>query len=225
MAKHVLITGTTGMVGKGVLLECLDSPEVTAITLVNRSPIDIQHPKIKEIILKDFMDMDSIKPQLTGIDACFHCMGVSAVNVTEEQYKQLTYQVTQRLADVCFDVNPNMIFNYVSGTGTDTTEKSRQMWARVKGKTENYILNKGFGNAYMFRPGIIIPERGTKSSVNWYNAIYVVLKPFFPLLKKLNSITTTTRIGSSMILTLNDPQLSTPYLYNADINALARLAE
>ena len=157
MEKVILITGSTGMIGKGLLLECIKSPKIKSIILINRSPIDIQNPKINEIILKDFLEIDSVKNQLVKIDACFHCLGTSAVGLNETQYSLITYEITRKLADLCFDLNPEITFNYVSGVGTDSTEKGRQMWARVKGKTENYILAKGFDKAYMFRPGFIIP--------------------------------------------------------------------
>ncbi len=221
MEKVVLITGSTGMVGKGVLLECIKSPVIKSIVLLNRSPIDIKDPKIKEIILTDFMEIDVIKSQLEHIDACFHCMGVSAMGLSELQYTQLTYDLTKKLADVCFEINPELTFDYVSGTGTDTTEKGRQMWARVKGRTENYILAKGFAKAYMFRPGFIIPGNGIKSRTKLYQRIYTIIRPFFPLLKKMNGITTTTKIGKAMIHTLTKPKYSMVHLENKQINEIA----
>ena len=170
--SNVLITGASGMIGKGLLLECIKSPSIRSITLINRSPVDVQDPKIKEILLQDFMDIDSVKDQLENIDACFHCMGVSSMGMSEEKYTQLTFEVTKRLANMCYDLNPDMTFNYVSGVGTDSSEKGRIMWARVKGKTENYILSKGFQKSCMFRPGFIIPENGIKSRTRLYNRLY-----------------------------------------------------
>lgn len=219
--KNVLITGSTGMVGKGILLACLDSPAIASVTLVNRSPVGMAHPKIKEILLADFTALDSIKDQLGPLDGCFHCMGVSAMGLSEEQYARLTFVVTQKLADLCFAINPAMTFNYVSGAGTDSSEKGRLMWARVKGKAENYVLAKGFGRAYMFRPGAIIPENGIRSSTPLYNRIYTVMRPLFPLLKKLDSVTTTSRIGRVMIRSLEGLPFPGQHLGNSDINALA----
>lgn len=216
-----IITGTTGMVGKGVLLECLDSTEVMEVLLINRRPLGLKHSKIKEIILEDFSQLESIEEQLQGYDACFHCMGVSAVGLSEEKYREITFGVTKLLADILYKASPELIFNYVSGAGTDETEKGRMMWARVKGATENYVLNKGFKGSYMFRPGAIVPEKGIKSSTGWYNAFYVISRPLFPLFRKMNSITTSERIGLAMIKTVTEtPEIS--YLENKDINELAK---
>ncbi len=217
----VIITGSTGMVGKGVLLECLDSPKVKEVLVINRTSLDRTHSKLREILLTDFSQIETIKEHLQDYDACFHCMGTSAVGKSEQLYSKITYGYTKGLVDLLFVLNPNLVFNYVSGSGTDSTEKGRSMWARVKGKTENYVLNRGFKDAYMFRPGAIIPERGIKSKTGWYNAIYVVITPLFPILKRLNSITTTSKIGKAMINIINSPQ-TLKKLENRDINKLAK---
>ncbi len=218
---NVLITGSTGMIGKGVLLECLEDPGIKSVTLINRSPINIEDAKINEVLLKDFEELETIHDQIGHIDACFHCMGVSALGMSEEDYSKLTFEVTKKLADVCYEVNPNMTFNYVSGTGTDSSEKGSTMWARVKGRTENYVLAKGFAKAYMFRPGFIIPKKGIDSRTKLYNAIYKIMRPFFGLLIKMKSITTTTRIGKVMIQTITMTQTE-QYLENPAINDLAK---
>ena len=171
--KNVLITGTTGMVGKSVLLECLESDRIEKITIVNRSSAGIEHRKIQEILLGDFSRINEVRDDLGIPDACFHCMGVSALGMSEENYTHVTYNLTKELADLMFELNPDMVLNYVSGMGTDGSEKSSSMWARVKGKTENYILKKGFKDAYMIRLGAILPEKGIKSKTGWYNALYV----------------------------------------------------
>lgn len=216
----VIITGSTGMVGKGVLLECLESSHVKEVLIINRNSVAINHPKLKEILLKDFMQVKTLKVDLKGYDACLHCMGISAVGLNEEKYSEITYNMTKELVDVLYELNPNMVFNYVSGTGTDSSEKGRTMWARVKGKTENMILKKSFADAYMFRPGAIVPEKGIKSRTGWYNAAYVVMRPFFGFMKKSKNITTTTRIGYAMIETvLQSSDLK--ILHNPDINQLA----
>lgn len=216
--KKVLITGATGMVGKGVLLECLESDRISEVQVLNRNPLDFTHPKLKEILLKDFLEVETIKEQVKDIDGCFHCMGISSVGINEEAYTKTTYEITKALVDVLYEINRNMVFNYVSGTGTDGTENGRSMWARVKGKTENYIMNKGFRNTYMFRPGVIIPEKGIKSRTGWYQFLYVLLQPFYPLLKKSKHITTTTRIGQVMIMSLFESK-DTKHLENTDINS------
>lgn len=208
------------MVGKGVLLECLDSTKVEEVLVINRSSLNMQHPKLKEVLLKDFLQVATIADQLQGYDACFYCMGISALGLSEEQYTKIIYDTTVAFADVLHAANPQMVFNFVSGAGTDSNEKGRVMWARVKGKAENYILNKGFKDAYAFRPGGILPERGIKSRTSWYNTFYVVLKPFFPLMKKLKSITTTTRIGHAMINVVGQPS-TLKHLEGKDINVVA----
>ena len=217
---HVIITGSTGMVGKGVLLECLDSEQIASVLAINRSSLGMAHPKLKELLLPDFMQLAEHREMLKGYDGCFFCMGVSVVGLNEAKYTAITFDITKVFADVLFELNPNLVFNYVSGTGTDSTATGRVMWARVKGKTENYILEKGFKDAYAFRPGMIIPERGIKSSTGWYNAIYVILRPFFGWLKKCSNITTTTKLGEAMIASLTADQLK-KHLENKDINALA----
>ena len=163
--KKVIITGSTGMVGKGVLLECLESPKNEKVLVINRSSLNNDHPKLKEELLSDFQQIDTIKDKLQVYDACFHCMGVSSAGKSEEEYHKLTFDITKSIVDACYAANVNMVLTYVSGAGTDSTEKVNTMWARVKGKTENYILNKGFKDAYMFRAGAIIPERGIKLSL------------------------------------------------------------
>jgi len=219
---RILLTGSTGMVGKGVLFECIKNTRIETIVLLNRSARTIDHPKIEEILLDDFMQIETIKDTIGHIDACFHCMGVSSFGLSEEEFSKITFDITKKLADVCFELNPKITFNYVSGAGTDSTEKGRVMWARVKGKTENYILAKGFEKAYMFRPGMIIPENGIKSRTTLYNAIYIMTRPLFPLLKRMKSITTTSKLGKAMIQTLIAPKQEFEHLENEKINSLVR---
>ena len=218
--KKVIIVGSTGMVGKGVLIQCLESTKIEEVLVINRNSLNMEHPKLKEILRKDFLDIASLKDDFIGFDACFYTMGVSSVGMSEEKYTNITYNITKGFVDVMYDANPNMVFNYVSGVGTDSSEKGRTMWARVKGKTENMIFARGFMDAYAFRPGAIIPEKGIKSKTNWYNMLYVVLRPIFPLLKKSNNITTTTKLGDAMINSLFSKQ-SNKILHNRDINLLS----
>lgn len=219
---NVIITGSTGMVGKSVLLECLEDSRIDKILVINRHSIKMNHSKIEELIHQDFTNLEPIQHKLIGYDACFHCMGVSSIGMNEDDFSKLTFDITNEFADKLFETNPNAVFNYVSGTGTDSTEKGNIMWARVKGKTENYIINKGFKDAYMFRAGAIIPEKGIKSSTGWYNTLYVILRPFFGLMKKYKNITTTTKLGKAMINTLFFPQ-KLKHLENRDINNYAAI--
>jgi nucleoside-diphosphate-sugar epimerase len=218
--SKVIITGSTGMVGQGVLLECLDSPQIEEVLIINRSSLGMQHPKLKEVLLADFMQVAAVKDQLRGYDACFYCMGVSSVGMSEEDYTRITYTTTKAFADVLQELNPNLVFVYVSGTGTDSSEKGRLMWARVKGRTENMLFNKGFKSAYAFRPGIIIPERGIQSKTGWYNTVYALTRPLFPLFKRSKNVTTTTKLGQAMINTLSG-KANKKILENPDINELA----
>lgn len=216
----VIITGSTGMVGKGVLLECIDDSTVEKILLINRNPIDVVHPKIGEILHRDFTNFSSIQAAFKDCDACFHCMGVSSAGISEEAYYKLTFSISEALADAVYTANPNLLFTYVSGAGTDSSEQGNSMWARVKGKTENMILNKGFKDAYAFRPGAILPERGVKSKTPLYNFFYLIAKPIFPLLKRMKSVTTTSKIGRAMINLYQNPQ-PLKHLEGADINKVA----
>jgi len=218
----VIITGATGMVGKGVLLECLESDRVESVLLVNRHSLTpaIDHPKLKEVLHGDFTNLEPIREALNGYDACFFCMGASAAGKSEEEYRRITFDIAREFAATLHDLNPSMVFNYVSGQGTDTTEGGSTMWARVKGKTENMILATGFQDAYMFRPGIILPERGIRSRTPLYNALYMLLRPFHGILKKRESVTTTTAVGRAMIHSVLSPQKK-KILDGADINELA----
>jgi len=196
-----IITGSTGMVGKGVLLECLDHESVSEMLVIGRNPVDVKHPKLKELIHKDFSDFSQVTDQLKGYDACFFCMGVSSVGMKETEYKHMTYDLTLALADELVKINSGMTFNYVSGVGTDSTEKGRTMWARIKGKTENDLLSLGFKQAFMFRPGMIIPLRGIKSRTKIYQFMYDYFMWLVKLMKFFspNSVITTTQLGLAMI--------------------------
>lgn len=198
---RVIITGATGMVGKGILLECLDHQDITAVLSISRKSTGIKHPKLEELIHQDFSEFESVADQLKGYDACYSSMGVSAAEMSEEQYKQMTYGFTMALAQELYKLNPQMCFNYVSGQGTDSSEKGRAMWARVKGKTENDLLKLGFRQAYMFRPGAIIPMKGVEPSSKFYRILINNLGWLLKLIKKMapNSVVDTTQIGLAMI--------------------------
>lgn len=210
------------MVGKGVLLECLESNEVESVLVVNRRPLGMQHPKLKELIHKDFLNLDAIKEELKGYNACYFCMGVSAVGMDKDEYYKLTYTLTTHWANTLVELNPDMVFCYVSGDGTSTEENRRMDWANVKGKTENDILKLPFRDSYMFRPGFIQPLKGVVPSSKLYRRLIGIFKPLFGVVKALakNSITTSVNIGLAMIhVTLNGYEKK--HLYNGDINRLA----
>jgi len=221
MKINAIITGSTGMVGKAVLIECIESQDVESILLINRRSSGISSAKVKEVIVSDFTDFTSIVKDVKGYNACFHCMGVSALGMNEKQYTKLTYDVTKALAQLVLNSNQDMVFCYVSGTGTDSSENGSSMWARVKGRTENLVLGMGFKDAYAFRPGFILPEKGVKSSTGWYNAIYMILRPFFSLIRNSKSITTSSKVGLAMINAVKKP-IETKILENRDINNLAK---
>jgi len=199
--KKVIITGSTGMVGKGVLLECLDHNSIDEVLIIGRNHAGIEHPKLKELIHRDFTDFRGIHKQLSGYDACFFCLGISAAGLKEEQYKRITYDFALSLAKTLVEINPQMTFNYVSGEGTDTSEKGRMMWARIKGKTENDLLQLGFKQAFMFRPGAIIPLRGIKSRTKSYQFMYDYFMWLVKGIKVISpdSVVTTSQIGLAMI--------------------------
>jgi hypothetical protein len=191
-----IITGSTGMVGEGVLHVCLNSSEVESVLVINRRSCGVNHPRLREIILDDLSDLSPIEEQLKDYNACFFCAGVSSVGRSEEEYKKITYDLTLSFAQTLHKLNEDMFFNYVSGSGTDSTEKGRIKWARVKGKTENDLL-KLFKNACMFRPGYIQPIKGLE---NTYTA-YKIFAPFYPVLKMLfpRYVVTLEETGRAMI--------------------------
>lgn len=204
MNKKVIITGATGMVGKGVLLECLDHKAIGEVLAIGRNPVGMEHPKLKELIHTDFTDFYKVQDKLKGYDACFFCLGISAAGLKEEQYKRITHDFTMALANTLYENNPDMTFNYVSGQGTDSSEKGRMMWARVKGKTENDLLDLGFRQAFMFRPGAIIPLRGIKSRTKSYQFMYDYFMWLVKGIKAVapDSVVNTTQIGLAMINSL-----------------------
>lgn len=189
------------MVGKGVLLECLDHHEIDTVLVLGRTATGIKHSKLIELLHTDFTDYTAVLDRLKGYDACYFCLGVSAGGMKESDYKKVTYDYTLALGKTLFQLNPGITFIYVSGQGTDSSEKGRMMWARVKGKTENDLLAVGFKQAFMFRPGIIIPLRGIKSKTPSYQFFYTYLGWLFKLIKMAapDSANNTTQIGLAMI--------------------------
>lgn len=197
MKIRAIITGVTGMVGEGVLHESLKHPDVEQVLVINRRPCGISHPKLKEIVHADFMDLRPIEDHLFPYNACFFCLGVSSVGLKEAEYHRLTYDLTIQAAEIMARRNPDMTFCYVSGSGTDSTEKGRIMWARVKGKTENKLLQMPFKKAYMFRPGFMKPTEGLKNTLKGYTYLgwmYPVLRPLLP-----GMVSTLSEVGVAMI--------------------------
>ena len=196
----VILFGATGMVGQGCLRECLLDPGVTSVLAVGRNPTGRAHAKLREILHDNFLDFAALESQLLGYDACFFCLGVTSVGLTEERYRHLTYDITMAAATTLAKLNPGMVFIYVTGAGTDATEQGRVMWARVKGKTEN-DLRKLPLKAYMFRPAAIQPLHGVRSKTAWVRAICVVAAPLLTLLNKIapKYVTTTEQVGRAMI--------------------------
>ena len=219
MKIRAIITGATGMVGEGVLHECLLHPDVESVLSISRRTCGMRHARLKEILHQDFSDFSGIEEELTGYNAGFFCMGVSSLGKTEERYRHLTYDLTLALARPLAKLNPDMTICYVTGMGTDSCEKGRVMWARVKGKTENDLMKLSFRAAYMFRPGFIRPTKGLKKTHGFYR----VLDPLFPLGNLLfpNAFLTLREIGLAMINSVaSGPEKRV--LEVSDIAALAR---
>jgi uncharacterized protein YbjT (DUF2867 family) len=217
----VLLFGATGMVGQGVLRECLIDPSLERVVTVGRRPTGDKHPKLGELVYPDLSTLAPLEPQLGGFDACLFCLGVSALGMSEAEYTRVTYELTMGVAKTLLRTSPGLTFIYVSGAGTDSSGRGRAMWARVKGRTENALLSLPFKAAYMFRPGAIVPLHGIRSSTGWYNAAYFILKPFVPMLERVapTMITTTERVGRAMLAVARNGYPS-HILEMADINRL-----
>jgi hypothetical protein len=194
---RAIITGVTGMVGEGVLHECLNHPQVDAVLIINRKPSGVVHPKLKEIIHADFFDLSAIEDQLAGYNACYFCLGVSSVGMKEPEYYKMTYTLTLNFAQTLSKLNPDMVFCYVSGGSTDSTEKGKMVWARVKGKTENDLMKLPFKKVYNFRPGYMHPTPGLKNVLPYYKYLswlYPFARKFFP-----KFVSTLAELGQAMI--------------------------
>lgn len=212
----VIITGATGMVGEGVLFECLQNPVVSEVLIINRRHYPLQHPKLKELIVADFFQLSQFAEHTKGYDACFFCAGISSVGMKEDRYTRITYDTTLAFAKALLEVNSAMVFTYVSGSHTDSTEKGRIMWARVKGKTENDLAKLPFKAAYSFRPGAMQPFPDQKNWKSAYKFIVKIIKVFSP-----KSVVTMQELGRAMInaVTIGYPK---KILETSDIKKLAR---
>lgn len=220
---RVLLFGATGMVGQGVLRECLRAPDVEFVQTIGRSVTGQLDPRLNEIVLPDMFEYESIETSLQGFDACFFCLGVSSAGMTEAQYSRVTYDLTLAAARVLARLNPQMVFVYVSGAGTDSTEQGRSMWARVKGKTENALRQLPFKAVYLFRPGVIEPLHGIQSKTRVYRVLYVLLRPLMSLMRMLmpTQIVTTEQVGLAMLALARHPH-GKEVVDPADINAICR---
>ena len=190
----VIITGSTGMAGEGVLLECLQNENVSSVLSISRKPCGIEHARLKELIVPDFMKLQEFETDVTGYDACFYCAGISSVGMKETRYHHITYDTTIAFASVLSKVNPNMVFCYITGSGTDSTERGRIMWARVKGKTENALMKMPFAKAYNFRPAAMLPVADQKNVIKLYVVIAKLIKFFAP-----SGVLTLQELGKAMI--------------------------
>ena len=218
---RVILFGATGMVGQGVLRECLLDAGVSEVLSIGRNTIAETNAKLRQVTRADLTNYAGIEGQLRGFDACFFCLGVSSAGMKEQEYRRITYDITLAAASTLARLNPGMTFMYVSGAGTDSSEKGRVMWARVKGATENALLRLPFKAAYMFRPGLIQPLHGIRSKTPLYRLLYSLTRPALPVLLKLfpNSVTTTEQVGRAMLRVAMDGY-KTPILETGDICAL-----
>ena len=218
MKLRVIVTGATGMVGEGVLLECLQHPDVEQVLMVNRKPFAYTHAKLRECLVPDFLNLDAVTDQLTGYNACFYCAGISSAGMKEPEYTHITYDITLHFAEALARLNPQMTFCFVSGEQTDSSEKGRTMWARVKGRTENALARVGFAAEYNFRPGFMKPVPGQQNVKSYY----VAIAKLFPLLIRLfpNHGCELREVGLAMIQCALKGS-PTQILENKDIKALA----
>ena len=221
---RVLLFGATGMVGQGVLRECLRAQDVESVQTVGRSPTGQLDPHLTEIVHPDMMDYRTIESSLQGFDACFFCLGVSSFRMKEADYTRLTYDLTLAAARTLVRLNPQMTFIYVSGSGTDSSEQGRSMWARVKGKTENALKSLPFRAVYLFRPGVIEPLHGIQSKTRLYRLIYPALRPVMALMRALapKQIVTTEEMGLAMLALARRGVPNRAVLEPADIGAICR---
>jgi uncharacterized protein YbjT (DUF2867 family) len=219
---RVVLFGASGMVGQGVLIECLRDPGVAEVIAVVRSPLDRSDPKLRVVVVPNVGELTAHEAELRGLDACFWCLGVSSVGKSEAEYRRVTYDLTLAAATSLAAWNPAMTFVYVSGAGTDSTEHGSSMWARVKGATENALARLPFRSVYWFRPGIIQARHGVRSRTRGYRIAYAVLFPFLLLVRAVapNSVTSTDRVGRAMLAVVRQGP-SGHVIGSREINALA----
>ncbi len=219
---NVLIFGATGMVGQGVMRECLAAPDVEKVLTVGRTPTGQQHPKLEELVHAEMWDYANVEAELSNFDACFFCIGVTSSGMSEQKYTHLTYDMTLSVATTLSRLNPQMVFVYVSGAGADSSETSRIMWERVRGKTENALLKLAFRGVYIFRPGMIQPV-GVKSKTAAYRWFYTLTRPLLPALRSMlpDQILSTPQVGQAMLAAVRHGAPKR-VLESPDINALSK---
>lgn len=219
---RVVLFGATGMIGSGALIECLEHPEVSSVLAVGRRSCGVEHEKLDEVLHDDFLDYGAVADRFADHEACFFCLGVSAAGMSEEEYTRITRDFTLAAARALWSVSPELSFCYISGAGADTEEKSRMMWARVRGGVENRLLEIDGGPTWIFRPGFVQPMKGVTSGTRLYRAAYAVLAPLYPVLDRVapGHVTTSERLGLALIRAARDGA-PRPRLENRDINALA----
>ncbi len=218
---RAIITGATGMVGEGVLHECLLNEAVESVLVLGRKPCGVTHAKMEEVIVADLSDLPPLGGRLQGYNACFFCAGISSLGMKEPEYTHITYTITMNVAETLVRLNPEMVFCYVSGAGTDSTEKGRLMWARVKGKTENDLMKLPFRAVFAFRPAFMKPTKGLRNTLSFYryiNWLYPVLRAFLP-----GTFGTLRELGLAMIHCAADPP-EKKILHTRAIAFLAALA-
>jgi uncharacterized protein YbjT (DUF2867 family) len=218
---NIVLFGATGMIGQGVLRECLIDPEVDSVLSVGRSATGVTSAKLRELVHRDLLNLSAIESRLIGFDACFFCLGVSSAGMTEPAYRRITFDITIAVAQTLVRLHPAMTFVYVSGAGSDSSGQGRIMWARVKGQTENALLQLPFTRVVIFRPAGIVPLHGTTSRTRWYRMLYAVTRPMWPLLYAAfpRYVTTTEQMGRAMLRVARGGSPK-PILETRDINAL-----
>jgi uncharacterized protein YbjT (DUF2867 family) len=217
---RVVVFGATGMLGQGVLRECLQAPDVERVLTIGRHRTGLQHPGLHEVVHVDLWHYQSIEEQLRGYDACFFCLGVTSAGMKEQEYERITYGIASAAAEVLCRNNPGMTFVFVSGAGADSSERGRIMWARIKGKTENAILRLAC-KSYVFRPGVVLPAHGERSRTAAYRVLYSMTKPLLPLVRRFwpGYVLTTEQFGRAMLLVVRQGAPKR-VLESSDINAL-----
>ena len=221
MKIKAIIFGSSGMIGKSLLRECLRNPKIESILAISRQPCNLHYTILKEIIHEDFFDLSALTDDLKGYNTCFFCLGVSAAGLSENEYHKITYGLTIYIAETLLKLNKEMTFCYISAAGADSSEKGRIMWARVKGKTENALLAMPFTKSYMFRPGYIQPMHGIKSRTKLYNYLYSITKHFYFLLKHFKSFVTNSDYLSSAMINAVAKCNENNILRSSDINKIA----
>lgn len=225
MKIKAIIFGSTGMIGQGVLLECLENKDVESVLVINRGACHISHLKLKALIHQDLFDLSSLTNDLTGYNTCFFCLGVSSAGLSEKAYSKITFELTKYVAETFLKLNIDSTFCYISGAQTDSSEKGKIMWARVKGKTENALLSMPFKKAYMFRPGYIQPMRGIKSKTKLYAVLYAVFKPLYFVLKYFESFVTNTETLAKAMIYVVSRGYEKNILESKDINKIVKEIE